>query len=1460
MFDPLPSWRGRFLAGFALTFIAGCSKSDAKQTAPSSTPDAGEELQSASLTATVGSTRFVAREHFLAAGEMQISGEPFAEAMGRDLGGYSRDHLPTDVYFDTSPVANGQPWIDLPGFSTGVESYEYSKQPMNNVAFESGAGTSLVYAPLVNPTGLTGAAATTALAAQVQHYAAGSNALNRFVFPPGTFPSNNERSGDVNPSGKGDPAKNPLGWPGIWPTTHVFRSFDPTIHPTSDIALACAISSDDDPGASGSLGCADYECDATSLHLAARSTQIEPVISPGADGFSAWKYGLWVLNYLQVMHDSTEAGVSTVDARLLANVGSSANKIVGFDDTGAKTAAGTFLGSSDIEGFQAQLFISQVENRAEDWLMSLTTTNGKTLSGFATLKDALSYDYSTPLRWFPGAVSVSETDDGSGFPNPSYALSSANSDLLDQIGLVLGFSEFYALTDTGNADVGGSQPAVAYFDGDPFPADNQKADGESTLHDRALGMLRVALINIDRLHMDPASSLLVDDVTMKGSAPTRGTTVATTSVAYTILGLRTALRSLSSQLELYSNNTPDTAIGGTPLDALRTTPPGGATSFSDRIHSILVAEGELLLNNLTTSTGQAWDGWDVVQGAPIDDQDLLDSHTAAVRGLFAAYLATGDVRYHDRALAVFNRMQSVFYNADARVYTATPAPADSVEYTPLRFALLQSALRDVYELVATRPGGEDLEPLLEARVSRLNKLVLNGWDDRNQNRLVDWPQECVNVVSGLPQGGLQMAERTLTGETGSLEEHLDTTTGQQRTVTSDREHDCVPEIDDANLPSALADSVTYTITRKMTAQGIRGSTVSAFSLLTIISCQSSHDGSTGGLAAPGGHSSAMAISADQTRLFAANPDADSVSVIDLTQRTLLRESLLAPSHPAPDPSSGNYVPAVMPRAVALSPQGDTLYVTGERSGVLYQVDVASGAVRQTVAVGSEPIGVLVSGDGASVFVACSQDSTVVRVDTLTAQVAATAHVPNEPWALAWAVDDTLLVTGFMGPGITAIEPKTMTVGATWNIPDMAPRSDKRLAHGQVRGLYDAALRPKTSEVWVAHALLGTDTPQPALDFESTAFPALSLLHTTGEYEQTLSSDAQDVPGVDGSFGDVVSGPQALAFTSDGTYALVVDANSEDVMIVNASQRIESSLVRPLPGDFPDGIVLSPDEQFAYVDERASNDVAVLRLDRSMGTLTAAVVDAPIAKLTADPMPADLRLGQQLFNSADSSKYPLTTDHWIACATCHMEGRSDAVTWKFAQGPRDTPTTAGGVLGTGFLFRTADRSKVQDYWHTINIEQGGRFDPTAQASLLDALTAYVNLGLPAPSPPTTDASLVDQGARVFVSSGCATCHTGPRFTDSGAGNPKLDLSGPILLHDVGTCVKSGSFPDVAHKDVDGNQRAACAFDTPSLTGLASSPPYLHDGSAATISDSVQRMPTPPSSADDLNALQEYLRSL
>ena len=138
------------LPSFALACQSGAST--ASDAGVSSDPDsAAPVLQSFALTITAVDTTFVTRDHFMAAVEMQLSGEPFAEAMGRDLAGYSRDFSCQACTCDPSlyhdPALNGgvagghAARDDLPGFSSGVESYEYSKQPMNNIAFESGAGT-----------------------------------------------------------------------------------------------------------------------------------------------------------------------------------------------------------------------------------------------------------------------------------------------------------------------------------------------------------------------------------------------------------------------------------------------------------------------------------------------------------------------------------------------------------------------------------------------------------------------------------------------------------------------------------------------------------------------------------------------------------------------------------------------------------------------------------------------------------------------------------------------------------------------------------------------------------------------------------------------------------------------------------------------------------------------------------------------------------------------------------------------------------------------------------------------------------------------------------------------------------------------------------------------------------------------------------------------------------------------
>ena len=65
-------------------------------------------------------------------------------------------------------------------------------------------------------------------------------------------------------------------------------------------------------------------------------------------------------------------------------------------------------------------------------------------------------------------------------------------------------------------------------------------------------------------------------------------------------------------------------------------------------------------------------------------------------------------------------------------------------------------------------------------------------------------------------------------------------------------------------------------------------------------------------------------------------------------------------------------------------------------------------------------------------------------------------------------------------------------------------------------------------------------------------------------------------------------------------------------------------------------------------------------------------------------------------------------------------------------------------------------------------------------------------------------------------GCASCHSGPFYTDS---RPRPEP----LRHDVGT------------GQVDPSEKMGPKYDTPMLLGLYRSAPYLHHGKAATLID-------------------------
>jgi hypothetical protein len=755
-----------------------------------------------------------------AGGEMQTSGEPFAtEFAGRFLPFYirSRYDLTTDLYFAIPPSGGGlvnDPVVDLFGFSTAVEDYEYSKYHVNMIAFQSGAGVSLINGPVL----LTRAGASpfdklrqrmvTLIAAT------GSDVAQFAEVPP---PANNPQ--------------NDFGFAGLWPSMAPYRSFDVTMAPSREAVVIC-VSADGGTGAHGYGGVSQYggqavplyECDYNSLRLSDRN-QAEHVVGPGILGYATWKEALWAIDFTGRLHDSQANPVNAVAPQDVARVAIQGNTLQALDcPQGCGSAAGSgdaanctgcapgvFVGSTPLEGIWGLTMVEEMDNAAAWILSSLATTGGTTLKGFPSVLDATNYDYTSPLAWFPTAIAVTEAvgDAGTAARYPSVgglAIADATSHSVDLGALAQGFSLFFAMTDARNVAVGQQVGLQVTFGGTLFPTDDGLPDGENTAHDRALGIMRVAFVDLDRLHVDPSTHIVVDDATVSGGTVMRGTTVTTTSLAHVVIGLRHLLMSCNAAVSQYGAPDPDpTKDEGGILNSVPIHPPdaqpGTPTTFSARVRSVLMAQALFVYESLTGADGSVYNGatlangqWSAMTGAA-----TLESQSAALRVLTEAWLLTQDTSFQTRARAVATRLLTSFWSDPARMFrwqAAGPDDIVDIVMTPERFGWLLQALRETYKTLWV-PGDPLLDrTVLEDRIARVNKLYLNGWDDLDGDQKVEKPQECLGAR-------MQLGEQALTGEIAV------NSNGNAITSGPDREKDCVPNIAYADAGSVLAGAVHF---------------------------------------------------------------------------------------------------------------------------------------------------------------------------------------------------------------------------------------------------------------------------------------------------------------------------------------------------------------------------------------------------------------------------------------------------------------------------------------------------------------------------------------------------------------------------------------------------------------------------------------------------------------------------
>jgi YVTN family beta-propeller protein len=167
----------------------------------------------------------------------------------------------------------------------------------------------------------------------------------------------------------------------------------------------------------------------------------------------------------------------------------------------------------------------------------------------------------------------------------------------------------------------------------------------------------------------------------------------------------------------------------------------------------------------------------------------------------------------------------------------------------------------------------------------------------------------------------------------------------------------------------------------------------------------------------------LAFSPDGSRLYVANRDSDSISVVDTT--TLAVTESLSP------PSGGSLI------GLAVTPDGSKLYaVNGADAGAVVVFDLAGGGPSHSVRVGRRPTRIRLTPDGSTAFVANTGANSVSVLDTRTDTLTAALNV-DRPSDLAVSPDGNFIyaLSASASGRVLEISVATLRETRSWEVGD-----------------------------------------------------------------------------------------------------------------------------------------------------------------------------------------------------------------------------------------------------------------------------------------------------------------------------------------------------------------------------------------------------------------------------------------
>lgn len=528
-------------------------------------------------------------------------------------------------------------------------------------------------------------------------------------------------------------------------------------------------------------------------------------------------------------------------------------------------------------------------------------------------------------------------------------------------------------------------------------------------------------------------------------------------------------------------------------------------------------------------------------------------------------------------------------------------------------------------------------------------------------------------------------------------------------------------------------------------------------------------------------------------------------------------------------------------AVALATNGTQILVSGGFTRTVALLDGETLATKRYLDVPREPRSIVFSGDGRTAFVSHAVGSVMSLVDlragtatrvsmnALPEAGAAERFEQMKRFAASNKDEESAGPTEFLAKAKLDARGKDSCQGFALARMEkgrvFAPQVfvDPGNPDGNPVGYGDASQGGSTEVAAIAVFDEATRTALPASMDLQQAMAGRRSMFTRGE-DAVTSCMLPRAAAVDAKTG-------SLLVTCLGIDALIA-YDAESAIPTRAERKRWSVSAGPT------GVAVDPKGHRAVVFGQFDRTLNVIALDvepksgePSRPPLNPRIALAPLEG--ADVVPPAVALGRVLFHASGDVRI---SKDGRACASCHPDGRDDAITWATPQGPRRSVMLAGRLEKSAPYSWSGVENDLHQHLHTTF----ERLDGSGLRNVeLDAIVAYVR-ALPAPAALQEDAAKVEHGRAIFHSkeAACSTCHVGGLSTDNG-------------MHDV-----------KSKKDSDEKGE----FNTPSLHLVGGTGPYFHDGRYATLRDLLVGVDGTMghtnhlSHAGELDALEAYVKSL